>query len=330
MALGKFRVGVISASGTGVKRTLPALANSAEVVVAAVHGRDKARIRELAHRHGVPYSFENLSTLVDSKTVDFVVVCSPPFMHRRQAELLIPAGLPVLFEKPLAHSLADAQAIHRLASEFGVCVAVAHQLRFHPAYRYIKEVLVAGRLGSVQSAFFEWSFRLDPNSASSRWKMVPSENGSTSVSDAGVHCLDTAIGLFGPNLEVLAAAGRKEAGRTAESVDVLLRAPSGAGLALRCSRRYGPFSNRLAISGDQAELNADRFFTERGASAVDLFDSNGVREQIVTDDGPNPYQLEVEAFARGIDSPADFEGTNLSEAVRACELISAIDARLAD
>ena len=43
---------------------------------------------------------------------DIAVVCSPPFLHREQLEMLLRAGLPTLCEKPLALSQKDALALH--------------------------------------------------------------------------------------------------------------------------------------------------------------------------------------------------------------------------
>ena len=98
------RVGIVSATGTGRKRTLPAMLASETCKVTAVHGRDEAKVRKLGKDFSLKHVYTDLGSMIADGEFDIAVVCSPPFLHLSQLEMLLEAGVPTLCEKPLAFS----------------------------------------------------------------------------------------------------------------------------------------------------------------------------------------------------------------------------------
>ena len=66
-------------------------------------------------------------------------IAVPTIYHRIVAEQLIAAKINVLVEKPLAPSVADAQAIIDAAKKNGCILQVGHTERFNPVYRSLKK-----------------------------------------------------------------------------------------------------------------------------------------------------------------------------------------------
>ena len=66
-------------------------------------------------------------------------VAVPTVHHRRVAEQLAVAGVNLLIEKPLAPTVADAQAIVDVAKSHGCVLQVGHTERFNPAYRALQK-----------------------------------------------------------------------------------------------------------------------------------------------------------------------------------------------
>jgi predicted dehydrogenase len=71
-----------------------------------------------------------------------ISVATPTVFHRAVAEPLLERGIPVLVEKPLAHTLADAKQLVEAATRGKVPLMVGHIERFNPAIR-----AVADRIG---------------------------------------------------------------------------------------------------------------------------------------------------------------------------------------
>lgn len=268
----------------------------------------------------------DLQEMIAERQFDFAVVCSPPHMHVEQLRLLLDAGIPTLCEKPLALSATDARTVEKLAETNGVPVRIAHHLRHQTTYRLDPVMARVGCDREPREAFFEWSFAMNHSAPSATWKLDPNLNGLTSLSDAGSHCVDIAIGRFGPG-DVRGATGRRHAGGTFEACDVLSM-HGGVSMVLRASREYGPFSNQLLISGTEGEIRAEGFFTEKSAAAVELRSADGQTETVERLPG-NPYALEVEDFALLASDKSDVSaGTTLPEAVAACALIDSAESIL--
>jgi predicted dehydrogenase len=87
-----------------------------------------------------------------------VIDVTPPAFHQEISAIALEAGLPVLSEKPLANTLADAVAIVQKANESGVLHMVAQNYRYHVPVQTLKHVLASGefgRVGSVSVEFFK-------------------------------------------------------------------------------------------------------------------------------------------------------------------------------
>ncbi len=85
--------------------------------------------------------------------VDAVWVCTPPFLHAEQVIAAARAGKHVLTEKPMATSLAEANAMLAAARENGVLLMVGQVARYAAGVQRIHELLVHGDLGELVVAF---------------------------------------------------------------------------------------------------------------------------------------------------------------------------------
>ncbi|OPL12784.1 MAG: hypothetical protein AVO39_03725 [delta proteobacterium MLS_D] len=81
---------------------------------------------------------------------DGFTLATPAETHHDVAMFLMDRGRHVLVEKPLALTLEDARAMKRLADERGVILMVGHLLLFHPAFRAMKELIDAGKIGRLE------------------------------------------------------------------------------------------------------------------------------------------------------------------------------------
>ena len=267
------RVGVVSASGTGRKRTLPAMLASDTCKVTAVHSRDEAKARQLGKDFGLKHVYSDLGMMIADAQFDVAVVCSPPFVHLEQLQMLLPAGIPTLCEKPLALSEDDALKVKALAEQTSTPVMVAHQLRHQSTYAEIKRALAEGEIGEVENASFEWNFLLDRTAPNAAWKLDPALNGPTCLSDAGVHCLDLGIGLFGPGTVWGANYSRRRGEERVKGVIEdcdLLVVHSGIRVRYEVSRLQAARMNHLVISGTRGQITALDFFTEQSAASVQI------------------------------------------------------------
>ncbi len=109
-----------------------------------------APAREWAAGLGVPV-FRRLERALETLGPELVLLVSPPATHRPLAETALAAGSNVVIEKPLAPTLADAEAIVAAARKHGRVAMVAQNYRFRRQSRALAGLVRSGRLGRLHA-----------------------------------------------------------------------------------------------------------------------------------------------------------------------------------
>lgn len=100
--------------------------------------------------------FDSLDKALESVRPDGIIDVTPPRFHREVSLRALAAGIPVLSEKPLSDSRADAEAIVHKANETGVLHMVAQNYRYSAAAQTLRGVLQNGGMGRVSSVTVEF------------------------------------------------------------------------------------------------------------------------------------------------------------------------------
>lgn len=154
------------------------------------------------------------STVEDmlSKVVpDAAVVATPPNVHRSICTALLRAGVPVLCEKPLAHTLEDAEALADVARNAGVPAHVAYCHRFTPASQVMRDHVREGKLGKV--LYFRNSFTGHVTLFDGSWRMDRAVSGGGSLMDTASHSIDLFHFIVGEIADVKASMYFPEEGK---------------------------------------------------------------------------------------------------------------------
>ena len=84
--------------------------------------------------------------------VDAIVICSPNHTHYDVLQIVCESGKPILLEKPMATTLADAMEVVRLASEYPSVIQLGMQYRFKAQYvEALFEIRAKASLGLVKT-----------------------------------------------------------------------------------------------------------------------------------------------------------------------------------
>lgn len=126
-----------------------ALAGRARVV--AIADPSLAARRARVAEFGVPRSYPDAATLLSNEKLDAVDVAVPRQHHATVCLLAAKRGLPILCQKPLAPTLAEAQALVRKVGK-RARLMVHENWRFRTHYLLIKRWLGEGRVGRVRQA----------------------------------------------------------------------------------------------------------------------------------------------------------------------------------
>ena len=110
---------------------------------------DAPRGARFAEAYGLRYLGDRAALLAEG--LDAVLVCSENARHREDVEACARMGVHVLCEKPIATTLADAEAMRDACEAAGVLFMTAFPMRFDASVRAVKDALDAGELGALQA-----------------------------------------------------------------------------------------------------------------------------------------------------------------------------------
>jgi predicted dehydrogenase len=103
---------------------------------------------------GVKTYAESDELFADSN-VDLIDICLPPNQHAKMAITALQAGKHVFSEKPIALTLADADAMTAAATVRKKLFMVGHVLPFFPAYAFVYEAVRTNKYGKVIGGHFD-------------------------------------------------------------------------------------------------------------------------------------------------------------------------------
>ncbi len=132
---------------------------------------------------------------------ELVAICTESGEHARIAMDCIDAGCHVIIEKPIALSLADADAIIERAKKRGVKVCTSHQNRFNKSIQKIREAMEAGRFGKMfyGTAHIRWC--RDYNYyAQAPWRGTWAQDGGALMNQC-IHNIDLLRWMMGDEVE---------------------------------------------------------------------------------------------------------------------------------
>lgn len=319
------RIGVIGVGSLGyhharIARDLPGASFT------GIHDLDAPRLEEVGADLEVP-TYPELDALLDDS--DAVVIAVPTSAHREVAVRALEAGLHVLIEKPIAPSLADADAILDAAERSGGRVQIGHIERFNGAIRaaepYLDELL------------FVESHRLAP--------FGPRGTDVAVILDLMIHDLDLVMSL----------ASRPVTGLAAVGIPVLTPSPDIANA--RIEFEGGGVANLTASRVSMERLRKFRFFSPSGYLSLDLAAGRGeflrLKEGITLEpgrhvnaesllgvvervelvgDGVEPLRSELESFVAAIagEEPVKVTGQDGRQALEvALEIVDRIEHHVA-
>ena len=119
----------------------------------AVADTDRGAAERCALRWGVAKTFADATSLCESAQPDIVSVCTPTRTHFEVVKALLESRSKpraILCEKPVASSLADAQALVELADRGHVLLVVMHMRRYAKNIQNLRSFLNAGGIGDLR------------------------------------------------------------------------------------------------------------------------------------------------------------------------------------
>lgn len=224
-------------------------------------------VREQAASEGDWAVYESGEALIAIGEVDIVSICTPPAFHKDLAIAALNAGLTVLCEKPLTHTLEDAEAIAEAAENSKGTLHVGFCHRFEPAIMAMHDLIESGKLGTIITLRNRFAGHMEH--PENTWFAKQSISGGGALADTTIHSIDMFRYLLGDAVQVrsLATTQSSDLGPALDVEDtgvIVLANEQGALGVLEASWRTPPGEWAVTVYGTAGSAMFD-YSTGTGA-----------------------------------------------------------------
>jgi scyllo-inositol 2-dehydrogenase (NADP+) len=250
----QLNVAVIGYGPAGAVFHAPLIAAEPRLRVAAVVTGSPERAAQARTEHPGVRVLPAADELFDAadESIDLVVVAAPNDAHAGLAKAALAAGRPVVVDKPITPTAAEARELIELADQAGLMLSVFQNRRWDGDFLTARQLIEQGELGEV--ARFESRFE--------RWRPEPKggwrETGGPAQAagllyDLGSHLVDQALTLFGPVVSVYAQLDARRPGIASDDdAFVALTHADGVRSHLWMSAVAAQLGPRLRVLGSRA------------------------------------------------------------------------------
>ena len=274
------KIGLIGLGHQMQSELIPAVVSCADVCkVTALCDIDEIKLDQTHKLFPEANTFTNYHALIDSASVDVVIVCVPHYLHFPIVQYANINGIATFKEKPFALNVEEAKQLKKMWEETSVPVYTVTKRRFYQSYITGKKYLKA--LGSL----YRYSARHFLSSGNIQgWRSNPREAGGGVLFDLGYHLVDTIREYFGvPHRLWMLKSNKGLPGfryDVEDSASLLASHPYGVHGSFQVGCYAGIKEESLEIFGSLGYIKIDydhvHLRIKNGENAVFTFETDGV------------------------------------------------------
>ena len=288
------KIGVLGAGHLG-KIHLKCIQASEYLELIGFHDPDFENAQKIAESFGTQ-AFESAEALIDA--VDAVDIVTPTVFHFDLAQQAARKGKHIFIEKPLTHTVAEAEELIKITLENNVKVQVGHVERFNPAFLSLGDLRI--------SPMFVEAHRLAT--------FNPRGTDVSVVLDLMIHDIDLILHLVDSEVKNIHASGVAVVSQSPDIANARIEFENGCVANLTASRMSLKQMRKIRFFQRDAYISLD--FLEKKAQIIRMLDENtegGNLMELETVRGTkfidikmpepmnvNAIQMELETFAKSI------------------------------
>ena len=294
----QIRVGVLGIGNMGASHAQKLLAGEGgECVLGAVCDRKEARRAWAKETLGdaVPV-FESAEEMMDSGTIDAVLVALPHYDHPPSAIAALKRGLHVMIEKPAGVYTKQVLEMNEVAAQSDAKFGIMMCVRTHPVYRKMREIIQGGELGAIRRVNWiitNW-YRPQAYYDSGDWRATWAGEGGGVLLNQCPHNIDLLQWICGMPTKITAHVhfGKWHNIEVEDDVTAYMEFKNGATGVLVTSTADLPGTNRFEITCEKGTIVSDGTTLTMWKSEISEPDFSAVNTKIFGK--PEFEKIEVE------------------------------------
>lgn len=253
------RVGVIGMGNIGSMHANNIYQNKIEgMKLTAVCDENSARLEACQERFPDVSGYSDYAVLLQSNTIDAVVIAVPHRLHARIAMDALKAGLHVLLEKPLDVTVTEAKKLIDASKKSDKIFAIMLNQRTDPLFQKAYDIVHSGLLGELKRSVWiitNW-YRTQHYYDSGSWRATWRGEGGGVLLNQAPHNLDLWQWICGmpESVRAFCNVAKYHNIEVEDEATIYAKYKNGAtGIFITTTGEY-PGTNRLEISGDRGKI----------------------------------------------------------------------------
>jgi len=295
-------IGIIGYGWVARDYMYPAIQNNPRVELVAVCAQ---QVSEMENLPDSVRKFTDIDNFLKTDRLDAVYIATPNHLHKTHCISSLEANLHVLCEKPLATTIADANAMIHSANGAKTIYATAYDQRFHPAHEQIGHQIQHGNLGKITQVKIDYACWLPKNWSMDNWRIDQQKAGGGAIIDLAPHGLDLLETLLNDSIIEIQVFEQN----LVQDYDVddggvlMLRFKSGVlgTMHVGYNRPDALPRRTLEIFGTAGMLRATNTMgQDAGGNLIFIDAARGDQKTIKFDDDKSPFETQLEGFVSSI------------------------------
>jgi len=196
----RYRIGLIGAGGMA-QAHIKQIQESGLAEIVAVSDVNLDALEKVSDQLSVVAEkrYVDFNLLLEDQDVDAVVSSTPNHVHAQVIQACLQTGKPFMAEKPFTRVFEEAKLLLELYERQPVPAMVGFSYRYTPSFRYARELVRAGEIGTVHHFSLQYlqGWGAAQYNVPYWWRFNKDITGTGTLGDLGSHMIDMARFLFG-------------------------------------------------------------------------------------------------------------------------------------
>jgi len=146
----KAKIAVVGTGWWATEAHIPGILGHPDAEIVALCDADAGRLARAGAHYGIERSYSDLATMLNSESLDGLVIATSNASHYELSLLAITAGLDVLIEKPMTEQALHGRELLEAAAHAGTQIVVGHTLHYTNLARRARDLVAAGQVGEIE------------------------------------------------------------------------------------------------------------------------------------------------------------------------------------
>lgn len=289
------RWGVLGRSGHFLKNVYLPLRDSDQTNLLGIASRNVKEAEAWSKRLGFQKAYGSYEEMLEDPEIEAVYNPLPNHMHLEWIKRAADHGKHVLCEKPLCLNAAEVEEAMDYVRQKGVLLMEAFMYRFHPQWKYARDMVQAQKLGSVQNINSVFTYNNpDPNNIRNI-----KDVGGGGLLDIGCYCVSSTRFLLGREPERVVATVKRHPEWGTDTLTSAVMQFGDSQATFMCGTLTFP-DQYVTVHGSSGRLTVELPFNIHPDVPVNVTVSNGIETKTVPFGPFDQYRGQFEEFSHVI------------------------------